>query len=67
MITKHDLIDTFVGKKIVDAKGVWAIVGDAQINAAIMAPYCATHADLSESRTKSAGQELIVNYTVLQV
>ena len=56
-----------IGKKIVDAKGVWAIVGDGSVNAAIMAPYCATHADLSEARTKQTGTELIVNYTILQV
>ena len=56
-----------LGMKIADAKGVWAIMGGNSIKAAAIAPYCATHADLGVVRTKTAGQELIVNYTVLQV
>lgn len=60
-----------LGCKIVDAKGVWAVINQARensnIGAAVMAPFCATHADLGVVRTKTAGQELIVNYTVLQV
>lgn len=53
--------------KIADAKGVWALMGTGSIKAAVMAPFCATHADLGVVRNKNAGQELIVNYTVLQV
>ena len=53
--------------KIADAKGVWALMGENSIKAAAIAPFCATHADLGVVRTKTAGQELIVNYTVLQV
>lgn len=60
-----------LGCKIVDAEGVWAVINQARensnIGAAVMAPFCATHADLSEARTKQTGTELIVNYTILQV
>lgn len=56
-----------LGMKIADAKGVWALMGNNSIKAAAIAPFCATHADLGVVRTKNAGQELIVNYTVLQV
>ena len=56
--------------KIFDSKGVWSVFcsrGSALVGAAILAPYCATHADLSEARVKQAGQELIVSYSILQV
>lgn len=56
-----------LGMKIADSKGVWALMGTNTVKAAVMVPYCATHADLGVVRTKGAGQELIVNYTVLQV
>ena len=59
-----------IGGKIFDAKGVWAVIdGGASgvVSAAVAAPFAATHADLSETRNKVAGQELIVNYSILQV
>lgn len=64
------IASTAIGGKIFDSKGVWAIedrgAGGA-IDAVACAPYCATHADLAEAKTKTAGTELIVNYTILQV
>lgn len=56
--------------KIFDSKGVWAVrdrLAGGAVDAVIAAPYCATHADLAEARTKQVGTELIVNYTILQV
>lgn len=54
-------------RRIFDCGGVWGVYGSTGVGAAVIAPYCATHADLPEPVVKNASREMIIVYEITQV
>lgn len=56
--------------KIFDSNGVWSVVDNGAngiICGGLIAPFCATHANLENAVQKTADKQMVVNYSILQV
>ena len=63
-------VSTGFNAKIFDSIGVWSIVNHNASNwvcSGLIAPYCATHANLDTAVTKTNDKQMVINYSILQV